>query len=153
MRNGAILLLTGRNLDRVLIVKNKKTGLWMIPGGQPSPGDQNSLHTAKREFKEEVDNKHVPRSAVQGPKYEVVGRNGRVHTDIYLFFDVNYDPRTSPIKSGPIINNEVSEIKFAKWNDIFDYQFASYVKNSLCEMIEKFHHTLRKPERFYSVCQ
>ena len=118
IKNAAILLFVGSNLDRVVLLKHRYTNEWMLPGGQIDKSDKCPFAAMKREFKEETG---VTLPVLNQPINFYI-YNG--HTKIYI--------GCTHAKIDPFIpNNEASEMKFVKIDDIFRYKLRNSVKKSL----------------------
>ena len=127
-KNAAILLITGINSDRIVLVRDKKTKKWMLPGGKIDKTDSSPFFAAKREFKEETSFV-LPNLGRRVEKY-----NYNNHTIIYKGY--------SQYKFGKFQKtNETDKIIYSKINDIFNGNFEIkygpikyYVKKSLIKM-------------------
>ena len=86
IKNASIIVVTGRNYDRVLMVRDAKNGNWMFPGGKIDKGER-PWNAAKREFEEETGFE-LPR--LKGGKRELYKfirtHNNGTQTKIYLGF-------------------------------------------------------------------
>ena len=52
--NVTIILFTGKYLNQILLLRDKKTQEWMLPGGRIESTDSNPFEALEREFKEET---------------------------------------------------------------------------------------------------
>lgn len=128
--NAAIILFCGRNLDRIVMVRDRFTRTWMIPGGNIEVKDKSPFFAAAREFQEETSFR-LPKLGNNVSKYKSLG-----HTIIYKGFTKHKFGNFRPTK-------ETDKILFPKMKSVMDGSFErkygsikSYVKNSLLKMFK-----------------
>ena len=127
-RNAAVVLITGRNRDRIILVRNIRSRLWTTPGGIIDRTDRSPYFAAAREFREETTFT-LPRSDRSLRRY-----NYNNNTIIYVI----YSGRNF---SGYRRTSETDALVYPKLNTVLNGGFeASYGrlrssdKNSLLQM-------------------
>ena len=128
-KNAAIILFSGTNLDRVLLLRDKQTKEWMVPGGMVDNKDKTIFHTMKREFREETGF-YLPYLSDQS------SYNYNNTTKIYKAYTEIKFPKFKPTK-------EADKLHYAKLDDILNGKFEKkygnlkyYVSNSFKKMRE-----------------
>lgn len=120
IRNAFILLFSGRNRDRVLLLQ-QRNGEWMIPGGIRESAET-PQQAAMREFLEEVG-QPLPHDALWHGyflyhKHSIIFV---VSTNTHIHFKTNA---------------EAIGMHWAKWQEVFNYNLRSVVRKSLCEITQ-----------------
>jgi len=135
IKNASIIVVTGRNYDRVLMVRGaprtRDQGKWMFPGGKIDRGEE-PWEAAKREFEEETGFE-LPRlngDNATGKLYEFIRthRNkNKTQTKIFLGFASHSDRND--------LHNEYNQrkVKNNETDEAYSICFSSLAKNT-------FHH-------------
>jgi hypothetical protein len=92
IKNASIIVVTGRNYDRVLMVRDRKNKIWMFPGGKIDK-EEEPWEAAKREFEEETGFE-LPRlnGDTTGELYKFIRTHkDKTQTKIYLGFASSFD--------------------------------------------------------------
>ena len=124
IKNAAILLLTGKKFNRILLLKHRKLNKWMLPGGMLDKSDKNPFYGMKREFKEETGC-NLPK--LIEPIYSYIYND---HTKIYI-------ARTKDKIGQFIPNNEASDMKNVKIEDLSLSNNKYKLRNSVKKSFEK----------------
>ena len=125
-KNAAIILFTGTKLDRVVLLRDKHTQEWMVPGGMVDNNDQTSFHTMKREFREETGF-NLPYLSDQS------SYNYNDSTIIYKAYTNTKFPKFKPTK-------EADKLHYAKLDDILNGKFEKkygYLKHYVASSFKK----------------
>jgi 8-oxo-dGTP pyrophosphatase MutT (NUDIX family) len=129
IKNASIIVVTGRNYDRVLMVRDKKNKKWMFPGGKIDSREQ-PWNAAKREFKEETgfDLPQLNGDNVTRNLYEFIKTHkDKTQTKIYLGFASSFDRNDLHNKYN------IHKVKDNETDEAYSVCFSSLKKN-------KFHH-------------
>lgn len=115
---------------RLLLVRNKDTGLWQTIGGAIEP-DESPQEAAKRETLEETGTKvslTKLRTVVGGPEFRITYPNGDVVSYVSVIFDAK-------ILSGDIEpdNEETSEVKWWPVDKLADMDTDNFTRALLRE--------------------
>ena len=129
VKNSAIVFIT--NTKRVMVLKEIKSGKWVVPGGIIDPGET-PWKSALREFYEETGFKLNLKLIDEISSY--VYHN---HTKIYIIYSKQ---KFNVLKFK--INNEISNIAFMKFKDFVNNshhikKLRSYVHNSVLYGLNK----------------
>ena len=130
IKNASIIVVTGRNYDRVLMVRDAKNKKWMFPGGKIDIGER-PWNAAKREFKEETgfDLPRLNGDKATGKLYEFIRTHrNRTQTKIYLGF-----VQDSSNKNDLYRKYNKSKVKNNETDEAYSVCFSSLKKNG-------FHH-------------
>ena len=119
IKNAVILLITGKN--RVLLVRNKNSMEWMLPGGKIDASDTSPFHAAKREFKEETSFTLPRLSNLSSFIY-----NG--HTIVYRGTTKQRFPRFQ-------LTTETDQVHYPELQDLFNGKFEK--KHKLVDYVRK----------------
>lgn len=113
--NASIILFTGRNADRVLLLRDRNSKKWMLPGGRIESRDINPLAGALREFYEETGFRLPYNHNDTFPSY-----NYHNHTVIYKIHHLNSFGTFIP-------NREADAIHYVRFGDIVNGNFERTV--------------------------
>lgn len=116
-KNVAIILFSGKNLDRIVMVRDRFTKEWMIPGGNIDRTDKSPFFTAAREFYEETSFKLPNLNNVK--KYDY-----NAHTLIYKGYTKNIFGIFRP-------TNETDQIAYPKLSSILNGSFGPIKRNNI----------------------
>ena len=128
IKNASIIVVTGRNYDRVLMVRDAKNGNWMFPGGKIDPRE-GPWDAAKREFEEETGFE-LPRlngDKATGKLYEFIRKHrdrNRTQTKIYLGFASHSDRNDLHNKYN------IHKVKDKETDEAYSVCFSSLAKNT-----------------------
>lgn len=95
-------------LDQILLVDHKKSGLWLPPGGHVEP-DEDPIETVRREAKEElgIEAEFLFDEPLMVTVTGTVGNVAR-HTDVSLWYVLQGDPKVS-------LNYDADEFNQIRW--------------------------------------
>ena len=126
-KNAVILLLTGRNYNRIMLVRNRFNKRWMTPGGIIDDSDISPFHAALRKFNEDTG------LNIRKSDRKIIEYNYRNNTAIYIIFSKrrrfkDFQP-----------TDENDKLFFPKLKDVLNGNFRpvrTVVMSSLKEMIK-----------------
>jgi 8-oxo-dGTP pyrophosphatase MutT (NUDIX family) len=128
IKNASIIVVTGRNYDRVLMVRDKKNLQWMFPGGKIDR-NETPWQAAKREFREETgfDLPHLEGDSNGLYEYIRSHRNG-TQTKIYLGFMPFLDREKLHEKYKPnlVKNGETDKAYSVCFSSLVGYWFSDW---------------------------
>jgi 8-oxo-dGTP pyrophosphatase MutT (NUDIX family) len=126
IKNASIIVVTGNNYDRVLMVRDKNNHKWMFPGGKIDKGET-SWEAAKREFEEETGFE-LPRlngDKTTGELYKFIRtHNNGTQTKIYLGF-----VQDSSNKNDLYGKYDKSKVTDNETDEAYSVCFSSLAKN------------------------
>lgn len=109
--NIAIIFITNKN--QILLVRDKLTSEWMLPGGHRD-GDESEFEGGLREFREETSFSIDPEYIINTTSHLILNKNGNL-TKIYIIQSHQEFPSYNP---NLIHNQETDKIFYLKINDL-----------------------------------